>query len=97
MRRKILIRGGIGFLLGDVMVLLIPALFNRTADGMVRLCSNQLLARVGSAPAAILTSLLLYGLYGACCMGGTLLYEIERWPMALATAGLYGRAARGTL
>ena len=90
MRKKILIRGGIGFLFGVAMMLLIPALFNRGADGMVRYCSEALIARVGGSPAAaMLTSLLLYGLYGACCMGGTLLYDIERWPLALATAVHY--------
>ena len=90
MKKKLLIRCGVGFLLGVAMMLLIPALFNRGPDGTVNYCSDELLARVGGSPAAAMAvSLLLYGLYGACCMGGTLLYEIERWPLALATAVHY--------
>ena len=90
MKKKLLIRCGVGFLLGVAMMLLIPALFNRGPDGTVNYCSDELIARVGGSPAAAMAvSLLLYGLYGACCMGGTLLYEIERWPLALATAVHY--------
>lgn len=89
MKRKLLIRGLIGFLIGAAMML-IPALFNRGPDGTVNYCSNELITRVGGSPAAAMAaSLLLYGLYGACCMGGTLLYDIERWPLALATAVHY--------
>ncbi len=95
MRKKLLIRAGLGFLFGIVMVVLIPAVFNRAPDGTISLCSLQLVSRVGSETAAMLFSLLMYGLYGACCMGGTMLYEIERWPLALATAVHYLIVALG--
>lgn len=96
MKRKLLIRGLIGFLLGVAMMLLIPALFNRGPDGTVNYCSFELIARVGgSRSSAMAVSLLLYGLYGACCMGGTLLYELDSWPLTPATAVHYAVIALG--
>jgi hypothetical protein len=95
-KRRLLIRGLIGFLLGIAMMLLIPALFNRGPDGTVHYCSGELIARVGGSPAAAMAaSLLLYGLYGACCMGGTLLYDIDSMPLTLATAAHYAVIALG--
>ncbi len=95
MRKKVLIHGGIGFLVGMVLVMLIPAISNLAEDGTARLVSSSLIARVGSAQAAFVMSLLMYGLYGSCCLGGMLLYEIERWPLALATAVHYLGIALG--
>ena len=89
MKKKLLIRFLIGCLFGIAMVLLIPAIFNRTPDGVIHFCSDRLISRVGSLEAAMMVTLLLYGLYGAACMGGTLLYDIERWPLALATVVHY--------
>ena len=89
MRKKILIRAAAGFLLGIAVSVVISLLFNRTADGAVHFYSSALLNRVGNATAAALLQLAVCGLYGAACMCGTLLYEIERWPLALATAVHY--------
>lgn len=89
MKNKLLNRCAIGFLLGMVMVMLIPALTPSAADGRVSLVGERLIARVGSQTGALLLSLALYGLFGAFCVGGTLLYEIQRWPLALATAVHY--------
>ena len=89
MKKKLLLYAFIGFLIGMVMVVLIPTIFNRADDGTARLCSPALIARTGSPKAALSVSLLLYGLFGACCISGMLLYQIERWPLALATAAHY--------
>ncbi|MCR5137315.1 MAG: DUF3021 domain-containing protein [Oscillospiraceae bacterium] len=89
MKKKLMIRSAIGFVIGMVLVVLIPAIFNRGSDGTVHICSDTLIARAGSPTAALLVSLLLYGLYGACCMAGTVLYEIESWSLARATAVHY--------
>ena len=94
MRKKILTRCAIGFVFGVVMVLLIPAIFNRPADGSARLVSRPLIERFGS-PGALAVSILLYGVYGALCMGGTLLYEIESWSIARATLVHYLIVALG--
>ena len=97
MRKKILIRCGLGFLLGMVAITLISVLFIRGEDGTVYFYSEALLARVGSPAAAALLQMLLCGVYGALCMGGTILYDIERWPLALATAVHYLLIALGYL
>lgn len=94
MRKKILTRCAIGFVFGVVMVLVIPALFNRTADGSTRLVSAPLVGRFGNS-GALAVSILLYGVYGALCMGGTLLYQIESWSIARATLVHYLIVALG--
>ena len=88
MKRQLLSRGIVGLLLGMVLVMLIPALSGET-DGAFSLVNDELIARVGSPRGALLLSLALYGAFGAFCIGGTLLYEIQRWPLALATAVHY--------
>ncbi|MCR5663630.1 MAG: DUF3021 domain-containing protein [Oscillospiraceae bacterium] len=95
MKKKILNRCGFGALVGLTAVMLIPTLINHAEDGSIRLVSEGLLALCGGATPAILMTLVLYGLYGALCFGGTLLYDIERWPLALATAAHYLLIAGG--
>ncbi len=97
MRKKILTLAGLGFLLGMAMVTLIFMLFSRTGDGSFRFVSESLVSRTGSVPAATVLQLLLCGLYGALCMGGTLLYEIENWPLARSTLVHYLMIALGYL
>lgn len=46
-------------------------------------------SRAGSPAAATALSLLVMGLFGVLCFCGTLFYEIERWPLAAATAAHY--------
>lgn len=89
MRKSILIRAAIGFVLGMLMLLAICLLFDRGADGKVHFCSDALLKRVGSVTAALLLQLAVCGLYGAACMMGTVFYEIERWSLASATVAHY--------
>lgn len=96
MKRKLLIRICLGFLFGIVLMVLIPPILNGTPIGS-SIYSERLLQRVGSPEAATTVSLLVMGLFGALCMGGTLFYEIESWPLALATAGHYLVIALGYL
>ena len=71
MRLAVLIfkRGGIGFLLGAAFSALI--VWRMAASGMEQ--------------KALPAQLLLSGFYGACCMAGTALYEIESWPLMKST------------
>ena len=85
MRKKALILAAVGFPLGVLMGLAI-AFFGRSTDGNLLLYSPALLERMGSGTGAALAQLLACGLYGAACMAGSALYEVERWPLALATA-----------
>ena len=95
MKKKILIRCALGFLFGMAAMLIVPSLISGEPIGRV-IYTNELLVRTGS-PAATALSLLVMGLFGALCMGGTLFYELESWPLALATAAHYLMMALGYL
>lgn len=97
MRKSIILRAAVGFVLGMAMFLVICLLFNRGADDTVYYCTDTLLSRVGSGTASMLLSLLACGLFGAACMAGTVFYEIEHWPLAKATAVHYAVVALGYL
>ena len=81
MRKSILIRAGIGFLAGMVIGLLI----SWAVSGGGALAGPKSVALFGSVPAAVVMMLLLSGVLGAVSMGGTAVYEIERWPVALSS------------
>ena len=69
-------RAGFGFILGMAVGNLIAAL-----TGHPNIVSAELLAKTGSLPTALLWQTVLSGLIGAAGMGGTVLYELERWPL----------------
>lgn len=96
MRKKILIRCAFGFLFGMVMMYLVPPLLNHSPFGRT-IYSDALLAHLGSPTAATLVTLLVMGLFGSLCISGTLFYEIERWPLAVATAAHYLSMSLGYL
>lgn len=83
MKKKILLRAVIGFFLGILIGLVISWL---TGDPLKLDMPSQLVERVGSQSTALALHIVLSGLYGAVCMGGTLFYDIERWPLALSSA-----------
>ncbi len=97
MKKQLVILCVIGFVLGLAALFVICFLFNRASDGTVHFFSDSLLKSTGSPAAALLLSLLVCGLYGAACMGGTMFYEIESCPLALATAAHYAVVALGYL
>ena len=96
-KKKFLIRGLIGFMTGVAMIFLVPAIINQAPLGRV-IYTEGFLRRVGNnETAAMLLTLLVMGLFGACCFWGTLFYEIERWPLALATVAHYLLISAGYL
>lgn len=96
MKKKLLIRCAVGFLLGIAAMYIVPSVINRCPITRV-IYTEELLARVGSPGAATFWTLLVMGLFGVLCLGGTLFYEIERWPLALATAAHYLSMSLGYL
>lgn len=97
MKRKILIRGLIGFATGVAMMFFVPAFINQAPLDRV-IYTESFLRRVGNnETAAVLLTLLVMGMFGACCFWGTLFYEIERWPLALATIAHYLLISAGYL
>lgn len=81
---KTLKRTFFGFILGMAVGNVIAAL----TAGVGAIVSPALLERTGSLSAALLTQTLCSGLIGAAGMGGTVLYELERWPL-LATDAIH--------
>ena len=87
MLKKTLKMAGIGFLLGIVIGNLIAFLTGNSDTGGVTFASQKLLDMAGGkAIVAMLLQSLFSGLYGAACFAGMSLYEIERMPLAAATA-----------
>ena len=87
MLKKILLRAGIGFIIGAAVGDLIAFLTGTSATGGVTFASQQLLDMSGgSAVLAMVLQSLFSGLYGAVCFAGMTLYDAERLPLAAATA-----------
>ena len=86
MLKKMLKLAGIGFLIGAVVGNVI-AVLSGISDGEIQLFSQKLLEIAGGNQvlAAVLQSL-FSGLYGAFCFCGISLYDMERLPLAAATA-----------
>lgn len=87
MLKKTLKAAGIGFLIGMVVGNVIAILTGNSATGGVTFASPQLLSMAGgNGVVAMLLQSLFSGLYGAACFAGMSFYEIERIPLAAATA-----------
>lgn len=85
MKKRILIRAGLGFLFGIALGILIAVCMSIVSGDRIQLYSDILLARVGNPMTALLLQFLFSGLYGAICMGGMLVYQIEHWPLLRAS------------
>ena len=72
----------IGLLLGDGIAMLTGSL----GAGELVLVSGKLLDMTGNIALAFLIQSLLSGLYGALTFGTIVFYEIESWPLTVATA-----------
>lgn len=81
MLKTVFKRAGIGFLLAIALGNLISVI---AGDGTM--AASDLIEKVGSLRTAVLLQTLLSGLYGALCMGGTVLYKLERLPLLVSTA-----------
>lgn len=87
MLAKTLKRMGIGFLIGVVVGDLIAVLTGTSSTDGLAFTSKQLLDMAGgNAVVAMILQSLFSGIYGALCFAGISFYDIERWPLSLATA-----------
>ena len=94
MGKRFLILAAIGFPLG-VLIAFAIAFFS--GEEMV-FYSGLLLSRMGgNASVATAVNILVCGLYGSACMMGTAFYDIERWPLLLATVLHYLIVVLGSL
>ena len=78
MGKRIGIRAAVGFPLGALVAVILGVID-------MRFCSAELAALVGGERLGAVLQFLGSGLYGAACMAGTVFYDVERWPLALAT------------
>ncbi len=85
MLAKTLKRAGIGFLLGIVIGYALSILTGLDNPDVFISVPPRLLALTGSVPVSQVLQGVFSGLYGAVCFGTMTFYEIERWPLALAT------------
>jgi hypothetical protein len=87
MLKKTLKSALIGFLLGIVIGNVIAILTGNSDTGGVTFASQKLLDIAGgNGVVAMLLQSLFSGLYGAACFAGMSFYEVERLPLAVATA-----------
>lgn len=87
MLMKTLKMAGLGFLIGAVVGNLIAILTGTFDSGGITFASKKLLDMSGgNAALSMLLQSLFSGLYGALCFAGISFYDIERCPLALATA-----------
>lgn len=87
MLKKTLKSALIGFLLGIVIGNVIAILTGNSDTGGVTFASSKLLDIAGgNGVVAMLLQSLFSGLYGAACFAGMSFYEVERLPLAVATA-----------
>ena len=87
MLKKTLKAAGIGFLIGMIVGNVIAFLTGNSGTGGVTFASPQLLDMAGgSGTVAMLLQSIFSGIYGAVCFAGMSFYEIERMPLAAATA-----------
>lgn len=78
-------RAGIGFLLGIVIENIITIIIGYAATGTALFFAPEFLLRAGNELNAVVLQLLLSGIYGALCMGSTIIYDIEKMPLLRAT------------
>ena len=87
MLKKVLTRAGIGFLIGALVGDIIAFLTGASSTGGISFASQQLLDMSGgSAVLAMVLQSLFSGIYGALCFAGMTLYDVDRLPLAAATA-----------
>ena len=87
MLKKTLKSALIGFLIGVAIGNVIAILTGKSDTGGVTFASQKLLDMSGgNVVVAMLLQSLFSGFYGAVCFAGMSFYEIERMPLAVATA-----------
>lgn len=86
MLRKLFKLSGVGFAIGMLAGNLVTMLLCSISKGGFCIVTDELLSLVGNLPMAILLQTVLSGLYGSIALGSIIVYNIERWPLALSTA-----------
>lgn len=87
MLKKTLLRAGLGFLIGMFVGNLIAILTGGISpDSFIPMTPQLIGIAQGNTGVALALQTLFSGLYGAVCFAGISFYELERLPLAFATA-----------
>lgn len=89
MKKKIILRGLLGFPLGLAMGYFITIIISLIlAQGLYSPCAPEMTAAVGSEIKAVLLQAFLCGLLGSGCAAGSVIWEIEKLGLVKQT-GIY--------
>ena len=89
MKKKIIIRCSLGFLIGITIGYLITILISLVyADGYYSPCVPELISMTGSEINAVILQALLCGLLGAGFGVSSVIWEVDRWSIVIQT-GIY--------
>ena len=89
MKKKIIIRGALGFLTGITIGYLITIITSLVfANGYYSPCVPELISIMGNEINAVILQALLSGLLGAGFGACSVIWEIERWSIVMQT-GIY--------
>ena len=87
MLHRVLVLSSIGFGLGVIAGVMISAISATLAhnDGTLYLCSDEFAKAVGNPLTAFLIQALATGILGAVSVGGSAIYEVEKWSLVKVT------------
>lgn len=85
LKERFIYKASIGFSLGIFVDIIIKAICDSTVNPEKLFVNKKLVEMTGSYSIAIMLDLLLCGLLGLACNGGSVVYEIESWGALKAT------------
>ena len=84
MKKRLIVRSIIGLIVGVLAAHVITFLVNYLGRGKYLVCMPELTERFGFAGAVIVQTL-LGGIFGIIALGGTCLFDIEKWSLLRAS------------
>ena len=88
LKYKFILQFAIGFAMGMLICTIITSVIATASinDGNTYFCDPAFSRMFSNEIVAFLVQMIISGLFGAICMGGTIVYEIEEWSILKATA-----------
>lgn len=84
MRKRLITKSLIGFVIGALVVHVITLLVNYFGSGQYLICMPELMERVGLVGAVVLQT--FFGaIFGMVALGGMCLFDIEKWSLLRAS------------
>ncbi|NLZ56623.1 MAG: DUF3021 domain-containing protein [Clostridiaceae bacterium] len=84
MKKRLIAKSLIGFVVGALVAHAIALLVNYFDSGQYLVCMPTLTEKLGVAGAVVVQSMLA-GIFGMVALGGTCLFDIERWSLLRAS------------